>query len=57
MLTSMSLSILTTKNAGTGSTILERHPVKTAPAPNQVQIPIQRTAPPAAPVNPAPAKK
>src|SRR5438477_13090898 len=40
MLTSMSLSIMATRNVGTGSTILERHPVKTAPAPNQVQIPI-----------------
>src|SRR4249919_1328674 len=33
MITSLSLSILATRNAGGGSsTILERHPVKTAPA-------------------------
>ena len=37
MLTSISLSILATRTGGGGgaSTILERHPVKSAPAPNQ----------------------
>jgi len=57
MVTSMSLSILATRNEGTGSsTILERHPVKSAPAPNQVQVPIQPKQVPA-PANQAPAKK
>jgi preprotein translocase subunit SecG len=66
MLTSMSLSILATRSSGGGgSTILDRHPVKTAPAPNQVQIPLP-TAPKSAPAPanstpqqpaPAPAKK
>jgi preprotein translocase subunit SecG len=55
MFTSISLSIIATRSTGGGggsSTILERHPVKTAPAPNQVQIPI---GPPAsAPANSAP---
>jgi len=66
MFTSISLSIMATRSTGGGggsSTILERHPVKTAPAPNQTQIPIG--APPTAPANsapkpapvPAPAKK
>jgi preprotein translocase subunit SecG len=65
MLTSMSLSILATRNSGGGgTTILDRHPVKTAPAPNQVQIPLPSPAPAPAPANstptqsaPAPAKK
>ena len=66
MLTSMSLSILATRNmgGGGGSTILDRHPVKTAPA-NQVQIPLPpapKSTPPAPanstpPQQPAPAKK
>jgi preprotein translocase subunit SecG len=66
MLTSMSLSILATRSTGGGgSTVLDRHPVKTVPAaPNQVQIPVapSKAVPP--PVNnstpqpaPAPAKK
>jgi preprotein translocase subunit SecG len=58
MLTSMSLSIMATRNSGGGggggSTILERHPGKATPAPNQTQIPIP-PAPAKAPVNPAPA--
>jgi preprotein translocase subunit SecG len=69
MITSMSLSILGTRTPGGGggsSTILDRHPVKTAPAPNQVQIPLPGTptatpvAPKSAPQQqpaPAPAKK
>src|ERR1044071_4616952 len=41
MLTSISLSILATKTTGSGgSTSMEKHPVKTAPAPNQVPIPV-----------------
>src|SRR5580692_2092040 len=42
MLTSISLSIVTTRSSGVGvgSTILERHPVKTATPLNQTQIPI-----------------
>ena len=46
MFTSMALSILATRNAGgAGSTILERHPVKTAPAPNQTPLIPPGTAP------------
>ena len=61
MFTSISLSIIATRSTGGGggrgsSTILERHPVKTAPPQNQIQLPI---GPPAsAPKQaPAPAKK
>ena len=60
MFTSVTLSIMGTRVAGGGgggSTILERHPVKTAPAPAN-QVPIQvppRTAPQqSAPQQPAP---
>src|SRR5579862_6903128 len=39
MLTSISLSIMATRTtSGGGSTILERHPAKSAPAPNQAPI-------------------
>jgi preprotein translocase subunit SecG len=63
MFTSISLSIMATRTTGGAgsSTILERHPVKTAPAPNQTQIPLPPSNP--APANsapkpaPAPAKK
>jgi preprotein translocase subunit SecG len=62
MLTSISLSIMATRSIGGGSSsILERHSVKTAPAPNQTQIPVGRAPAPApansAPTPPAPAKK
>ena len=67
MFTSISLSIIATRSTGGGgggsSTILERHPVKTAPAPNRTQIPIGPPASAPAPANsapkqaPAPAKK
>ena len=40
MITSMSLSILATKNAGLGSTVLESSPAKSAPAKTQT-VPIQ----------------
>lgn len=57
MVTSMSLSILATRNAGAGtSTILERHPVKSAPAPNQTQLPLPPRGTVPVP-NQAPAKK
>ena len=58
MFTSISLSIMATRSTGGGgsSTILERHPVKTAPAPNQTQIPIGPPQSTPAPT-PAPAKK
>jgi preprotein translocase subunit SecG len=53
MITSLSLSILATRNAGLGTTVLESAPVKSsAPAPAKsapVQMPI-----PASPANPAP---
>jgi preprotein translocase subunit SecG len=60
MLTSMTLSILATRSSGGGgsSSILDRAPVKTAPAPNQTQLPVN-TAPPKsapAPANQAPAQ-
>jgi preprotein translocase subunit SecG len=56
MLTSMSLSIMATRSTGGGgSTILDRHPVKTAPAPNQVQIPLPSAPPAGQKSAPAPA--
>jgi preprotein translocase subunit SecG len=61
MFTSMSLSIMATRSSGGGgSTILERHPVKSSPL-NQTQIPVapapkSAPAPPPQPA-PAPAKK
>src|SRR5580692_9967721 len=53
MFTSISLSIMATRTTGggVGSTILERHPVKSAPAPNQTPFPIappRQAAPPPA---------
>jgi preprotein translocase subunit SecG len=65
MLTSVSLSIVATRNSGSvSSTILERHSGKAVTAPNQVQIPVNPTpansAPKQAPVQAptqAPAKK
>jgi preprotein translocase subunit SecG len=64
MFTSVTLSIMGTRMAGgVGSTILERHPTKSAPAPsNQVpiQVPPRQTAPSSTPQQqpaPAPAKK
>jgi preprotein translocase subunit SecG len=65
MFTSVTLSIMGTRIAGGGgSTILDRHPVKTAPAPSN-QVPIQVPPRPAAPAStpqqqqpaPPPAKK
>lgn len=63
MLTSISLSIMATRNVGgggVGSTVLEQHSVKTVPAPNQAQMPVgpppANSAPKQAPA-PAPAKK
>lgn len=72
MLTSLSLSIMATKNAGLGTTVLEGGPkpvpTKSAPAKTNVQIPgvpVQQPAkggntvnvPIAPPQQPAPAKK
>jgi preprotein translocase subunit SecG len=64
MVTSISLSILGTRNTGGGgSTILERHPSKVVTPPNQVQIPLPAPKSTPAPANtpqqpaPAPAKK
>lgn len=53
MLTSISLSILNTKQSGgsVGNSVLESHPVKTVPAPNQTTLPV---GPP--PANSAPGK-
>jgi len=64
MITSMSLSIMATRNAGLGATVLEGSPAKSAPAktaPAQkapapaAPAPTQQTAP--APAQPAPVKK
>jgi preprotein translocase subunit SecG len=60
MITSISLSILATRTTGSGGTTsMEKHPAKTAPAQNQVQMPLQipKTAPQTPPPAPAPAKK
>ena len=64
MITSLTLSILATRNAGLGTTVLEQNPVQTAPAP--VQTPAtpappaqsqQQQAPLPVPPQGAPAKK
>ena len=57
MLTSMSLSIMATRQSGGGgSTILDRHPVKTSAPTNQTQIPLPPApAPATTPQQPAPA--
>lgn len=62
MVTSMSLSILATRNAGTGSTVLDKVPAKTTLPSNTTQIPLPKLPAPAnnAPQPtpaPAPAKK
>jgi preprotein translocase subunit SecG len=63
MITSLSLSILATRNAGLGTTVLEAAPAKSAPAktaPAPVQIPAQpnrQTIPAPVQSAPAPAKK
>ena len=61
MVTSLSLSILATRNAGLGTSVLESAP-KTAPKSMPVQVPVQTPAntaplnvPPAATQQPAPA--
>jgi preprotein translocase subunit SecG len=56
MFTSISLSIMATRSSGGGgSTILDRHPVKTAPAPaNQTQIPVAPPKSAPAPANSTP---
>jgi preprotein translocase subunit SecG len=69
MITSLSLSIMATRNAGLGATVLEGSPAKSAPKqvppakpaqqPNTVPVPVT-PAPPSgqqAPAQPAPAKK
>jgi preprotein translocase subunit SecG len=56
MITSLSLSILATRNAGLGATVLEGAPAKSAPAPAKsapVPIPVPGQAP-AAPVQTIP---
>jgi len=68
MVTSLSLSIMATRNAGLGSTVLEERPAKQAPAksaPSKTTLPAPVTPPqpvPGAPANqqqqtPAPTKK
>ena len=64
MVTSLTLSILATRNAGLGTTVLESSPAKSAPAPVQqkqapqgVQIQIPTAPPPTSPAPEAPAKK
>lgn len=50
MITSLSLSILATRNAGLGTTVLESAPAKSAPAPaKSAPVPVQIPASPAAP--------
>lgn len=53
MITSLSLSILGTRNAGLGATVLESAPAKSAPATPAPASPNQQTLP--TPVPPAPA--
>jgi preprotein translocase subunit SecG len=61
MVTSLSLSIMATRNAGLGTTVLETAPARTAPAPAQKSAPLPVPPPqsqqqaPAQP--PAPVKK
>src|SRR5215471_5686135 len=61
MVTSLSLSIMATRNAGLGTTVLETAPAKSAPAPAQKSAPLPVPPPqsqqqaPAQP--PAPVKK
>jgi preprotein translocase subunit SecG len=63
MVTSLSLSILATRNAGLGTSVLEGSgsktsaPVKTAPVPAPITAPAQPANQQPAPVPPAPAKK
>lgn len=63
MVTSLSLSILATRNAGLGTTVLESAPAKssvppkTAPVPVQIPVPAGSQAPQSTPVQPAPVKK
>jgi preprotein translocase subunit SecG len=55
MVTSLSLSILATRTAGLGVTVLEGAPAKSAPAPasKTMQIPIHPAPPPGVPAGPA----
>jgi len=67
MITSLALSILATRQAGLGTTVLESSPAKSAPAPvpqkqatpqgSTTTLPIQIPAQPSNPAPPAPAKK
>ena len=63
MVTSLSLSILATRNAGLGTSVLESGgsrtsaPVKTAPVPAPLPIPPQPASQQPAPAPPAPVKK
>jgi preprotein translocase subunit SecG len=47
MLTSLSLSIMATRNAGLGATVLEGSPGRTAPATQQQKAPAPAPVPPA----------
>jgi preprotein translocase subunit SecG len=63
MVTSLSLSILATRDAGLGTTVLESAPAKTsappktAPVPVQIPVPAGSQAPQTTPAQPTPAKK
>jgi preprotein translocase subunit SecG len=63
MVTSLSLSILATRNAGLGTTVLELAPAKssappkTVPVPVQIPVPAGSQAPQRTPAQPTPVKK
>src|ERR1035438_10484194 len=50
MVTSLSLSILATRNAGLGTSVLESAPQKSAPAQVPVSVPVQTQAPAGSPI-------
>jgi len=51
MITSLSLSIMATRNAGLGSTVLEERPAKTAPSKTTLPAPVAPVPAPGAPAN------
>jgi preprotein translocase subunit SecG len=63
MVTSLSLSILATRSAGLGTTVLESAPAKsgappkTAPVPVQIPLPTGSQVPQSIPAQPTPVKK
>ena len=56
MVTSLSLSIMATRNAGLGTTVLETAPARTAPAPVQKSAPLPVPPPQSQQQSPAPAQ-